>query len=190
MQIIPSGAFSGLGGLQRLRILGEAEAGSSDAAAPPSLQPDTFRQLSGLASLDLTGNGLASLPRGTFCHVANLRSLNLSRNSVNQLTDIGKKKKSRNLDKVFLFKSCFFPLGGECCAVPLCALPQEMDYGAGGGGGDVEEVIWQLGLASLFFSIIAPLHDRRLGGGGGRKGTVSEAAVLKRLVLASYGLAD
>jgi hypothetical protein len=95
MQIIPSGAFSGLGGLQRLRILGEA-----DAAAPPSLQPDTFRQLSGLASLDLTGNGLASLPRGTFCHVANLRSLNLSRNSVNQLTDIGKKK-SRNLDKVF-----------------------------------------------------------------------------------------
>jgi Leucine-rich repeat (LRR) protein len=101
MQIIPSGAFSGLGGLQRLRILGEAEAGSSDTAAPPpSLQPDTFRQLSGLASLDLTGNGLASLPRGTFCHVANLRSLNLSRNSVNQLTDIGKKK-SRNLDKVF-----------------------------------------------------------------------------------------
>jgi hypothetical protein len=94
MQIIPSGAFSGLGGLQRLKILGEAEAaGSSDTAPPPpSLQPDTFRQLSGLASLDLTGNGLASLPRGTFCHVANLRSLNLSRNSVSQLTDIGKKK--------------------------------------------------------------------------------------------------
>jgi hypothetical protein len=42
-------------------------------------------------------------------------------------------------------------LGGGCCAVPLCALPQEMDYGAGGGRGDVEEVIWQLGLASLFF---------------------------------------
>jgi hypothetical protein len=104
MQIIPSGAFSGLGGLQRLRILGEAaEAGSSDAAAPPpSLQPDTFRQLSGLASLDLTGNGLASLPRGTFCHVANLRSLNLSRNSVNQLTDIGKKKNHETSTKLFL----------------------------------------------------------------------------------------
>jgi hypothetical protein len=134
MQIIPSGAFSGLGGLQRLRILGEAA--ESDTGPPPSLQPDTFRQLSGLASLDLTGNGLASLPRGTFCHVANLRSLNLSRNSINQLTDIGKRKKSRNLDKVF-FLNHVFPLGGggECCAVPLCALPQEMDYGAGGGRG-------------------------------------------------------
>jgi hypothetical protein len=92
MQIIPSGAFAGLSGLQRLQILGEGEA----ALAAPSLQADTFRQLSGLASLDLTGNGLTDLPRGTFCHVANLRSLNLSRNSFGQFSAIG--RKSPNLE--------------------------------------------------------------------------------------------
>jgi Leucine-rich repeat (LRR) protein len=93
MQIIPSGAFAGLSGLQRLQILGDGgsdEPTSAATTSPPlNLQADTFRQLSSLASLDLSGNGLSSLPRGTFCHVANLRSLNLSRNSVRLLADIG-----------------------------------------------------------------------------------------------------
>ena len=159
MQIIPSGAFAGLSGLQRLQILGDGDSNSeeptSSSSPPPSLQPDTFRQLSGLASLDLTGNGLASLPRGTFCHVANLRSLNLSSNSVRQLTDIGEliiiiiiitqPRRIGLLKLPHLFVGVIF-------VPPGSKLETGYLWGAGWMWG---EAIWQLGNGGLvFFSLL------------------------------------
>jgi hypothetical protein len=41
-----------------------------------------------------------------------------------------------------------------------------MDYGAGGGRGGCGGSNLATGIGQLVFSIIAPLHDRRLGGEG------------------------
>ena len=83
---LPPRTFVGLTRLKRLAI----HTHNSDWTSL-SLQPDyeAFVGLDLLESLDLSDNNMHELPQGLLCPLLNLKTLNLSRNSLDGLVDLG-----------------------------------------------------------------------------------------------------
>ena len=53
------------------------------------LQPETLRHLDKLEVLDLADNNIWGLPEGALCHTPALQSLNLSRNNIVEVSEVG-----------------------------------------------------------------------------------------------------
>lgn len=80
---IPSLAFSGLNGLKRLTLRSASSASSTELALDSLKGPDDLRQL------DLSDNSIWTLPRGLLCPLHGLSALNLSRNFLQDVSELG-----------------------------------------------------------------------------------------------------
>ena len=83
---MPTRAFSGLSNLKSLKINSHNSEWSSILM---DMDKDVFADLNNLIDLDLTSNSIWSLPLQTFCSMPRLKSLNMSRNHLLDITDLG-----------------------------------------------------------------------------------------------------
>ncbi|XP_059470097.1 toll-like receptor Tollo [Neocloeon triangulifer] len=82
---LPSGAFRGL---KRLRVLSLRTHNTDWSAMALELAQDAFTELPQLTSLDLSENNMWTMPRGVFCPLTALRSLNLTRNRLREVNHL------------------------------------------------------------------------------------------------------
>ena len=80
---LPARAFSGLTSLKSLAVRGH-----EDSDVGLELDGRSLRELPSLEKLDLSSNGLLSVPRNLLCDLKSLKSANLSSNKFLQLTDL------------------------------------------------------------------------------------------------------
>lgn len=79
-------AFSGLSGLKELSL----RTGNSEwPAMVMELDRDAFTGLNSLEKINLTGNNVWTLPKGVFCSLDRLKALNVSRNFLQDLLELG-----------------------------------------------------------------------------------------------------
>jgi Leucine-rich repeat (LRR) protein len=83
---IPSDSFHGLGRLENLTLVTHALPASQSSL---TLAPATLAPLTRLLRLDLSYNALWGLPERELCHLASLQYLNVSRNQLQDLNDLG-----------------------------------------------------------------------------------------------------
>jgi Leucine-rich repeat (LRR) protein len=83
---MPARAFVGLSGLQRLAVKSHNSEWSSILM---DVDRDTFVDLKNVRSLDLSHNNMWSLPLDSLCHMPKLTHLNMSRNHLLDVTDLG-----------------------------------------------------------------------------------------------------
>ena len=79
---IPALAFDGLTRLKSLKI-------HTRFANEFSMASESLAGLTSLQNLDLSGNGIRSMPPDELCHLPSLTSLNLSNNQMGSLADLG-----------------------------------------------------------------------------------------------------
>jgi Leucine-rich repeat (LRR) protein len=85
---LPSSSFSGLRGLRSLSLRGHnSEWGASSLTL--QLAGDSFKGLEMLETLDLSDNNIWGLPTGSLCSTPLLQSLNLSRNNIVEVSEVG-----------------------------------------------------------------------------------------------------
>ena len=82
---VQSLAFSGLSGLVSLTVSSPRTSTSSSM----ELEPDSLTGLNDLRILNLTGDGLWTMPRGALCSLDSLSVLNLSRNFLQDPSELG-----------------------------------------------------------------------------------------------------
>lgn len=82
---LPSGAFRGL---KRLRSLSLRTHNTDWSAMALELAQDAFTELPQLTALDLSENNMWTLPRGVFCPLTALRTLNLTRNRLREVNHL------------------------------------------------------------------------------------------------------
>jgi len=87
IKLVPAGAFHGLHSLTSLVIQGHNSEWSGSMTM--QLQPETLRHLDKLEVLDLADNNIWGLPEGALCHTPALQSLNLSRNNIVEVSEVG-----------------------------------------------------------------------------------------------------
>ena len=85
---LPAAAFSGLRALRRLSLRGHnSEWGASSLTL--QLAADSLKGLEVLEVLDLSDNNIWGLPSGSLCPTPLLQSLNLSRNNIVEVSEVG-----------------------------------------------------------------------------------------------------
>ena len=85
---VPALAFSGLSGLHALNFVNNG--GQNDEATIIlEMEADAFTGLNDLRSLNFSGNNMWSLPKGIFCSLSSLTDLDLSRNFIQDTSDLG-----------------------------------------------------------------------------------------------------
>lgn len=84
---IPSLAFSGLSGLKEMSV--QTFNNRLSAAVILEVEEDAFTGLNDLRKLNFTHNNLWTLPKGIFCGLSSLTSLNLSVNYLQDMNDLG-----------------------------------------------------------------------------------------------------
>ena len=82
LEHIPALAFDGLTRLKSLKI-------HTQFANEFSMASESLAGLTSLQNLDLSGNGIRSMPPDELCHLPSLTSLNLSNNQMGSLADLG-----------------------------------------------------------------------------------------------------
>ncbi|CAB3375489.1 Hypothetical predicted protein [Cloeon dipterum] len=82
---LPSGAFRGL---KRLRALSLRTHNTDWSAMALELAQDAFTELPQLTALDLSENNMWTLPKGVFCPLTALRTLNLTRNRLREVSHL------------------------------------------------------------------------------------------------------
>lgn len=87
IKLLPAGAFVGLRNLRTLVLQGHNSEWSGSMTM--QLQPDTLKNLDKLETVDLADNNIWGLPTGSLCHTPILRTLNLSRNNIVEVSEIG-----------------------------------------------------------------------------------------------------
>jgi len=87
IKLLPAGAFVGLRNLRSLVVQGHNSEWSGSMTM--QLQPDTLKNLAVLETLDLGDNNIWGLPSGALCHTPILTTLNLSRNNIVEVSEIG-----------------------------------------------------------------------------------------------------
>ena len=98
---VPSLAFSGLSGLHELNFV-QNGGQSEEVKIILEVETDAFTGLNDLRGLNFSGNNLWSLPKGIFCSLDNLIELDLSRNFIQDASDLGFSSEALN--------SCRIPL--------------------------------------------------------------------------------
>lgn len=78
------------------------------------LHPETFNGLSELKRLNLADNNLWTIPSGVFCPLYSLRNLNLSKNHINDVSQIGFAENESSNDAKDLFVATTSPSGKAC----------------------------------------------------------------------------
>ncbi len=85
---IPALAFSGLSGLHSLSFVNNGGTLLESIKSITEIQQDAFTGLNDLRHLNVSGNNLWSLPKGLFCSLSNLVDLDLSRNFLQDASDL------------------------------------------------------------------------------------------------------
>lgn len=86
---IPALAFSGLSGLQDLQFVNNGGQNEEAAKIILEVEADAFTGLNDLKRLNVSGNNMWSLPKGVFCSLSSLIDLDLSRNFIQDASDLG-----------------------------------------------------------------------------------------------------
>ncbi len=86
IRAMPAQAFIGIDGLKSLAIRSHNSEWSSVLM---DVNADTFAKLNLLESLDLSNNNIWSLPAGALCNLSRMVSLNVSKNHLLDITDLG-----------------------------------------------------------------------------------------------------
>jgi len=84
---LPAGAFLGLRNLRSLVVQGHNSEWSGSMTM--QLQTDTLKNLEVLELVDLADNNIWGLPSGALCHTPILQTLNLSRNNIVEVSELG-----------------------------------------------------------------------------------------------------